>query len=141
MKNKNQSGFSLIELILVVVIIGVIAAIAIPNFLKAVAVAENGSALSTMKTIGLAQATLFSQKNRYARLDEVNQFQNGGLGQVTGNELTRGKFLYEMIPANPTDDELKLGFVVKATRTSVGQNEFPYVVQIDQSGYATPIFP
>lgn len=140
MKN-NQKGFSLIELILVVVMIGVIAAIAIPSFTKAVAAAENGSTLATMKTIQLAQSTIFSQKSRYGNLDEVNQFQNSSLGQVTDNQLYRGKFLYEMIPANPTPDELKTGYIIKATRISVSLNELPYTVEMNERGVTTPIFP
>ena len=137
----NQKGFSLIELILVVAMIGIIAAIAVPSLTKAVAAAENGSTLATMKTIQLAQSTIFSQKNRYGDLDEINQFQNNSLGQVTSNQLSRGKFLYEMIPANPTPDELKFGYIIKASRISVGPNEIPYIVQMDQTGITTPIFP
>ncbi len=140
MKN-NQKGFSLIELILVVAMIGIIAAIAVPSLTKAVAAAENGSTLATMKTIQLAQSTIFSQKSRYGNLGEINQFQNNSLGQVTGNQLSRGKFLYEMIPANPTPDELKLGYIIKASRISVGSNEIPYIVEMNERGVTTPIFP
>jgi prepilin-type N-terminal cleavage/methylation domain-containing protein len=140
MKN-NQKGFSLIELILVVLMIGIVAAIAIPSLTKAVAAAENGSTLATMKTVQLAQSTIFSQKSRYGNLNEVNQFQNNSLGQVTANQLFRGKFLYEMIPANPTPDELKLGYIIKASRISVGPNEIPYVVEMNERGVTTPIFP
>ena len=141
MKIGNDKGFSLVELLLVVVIIGVIAGLAVPALLKAKVAAENGAAFGTLRAIGSTQVSFFSQNSRFGRLDEINPMMGGGIGSLVGNQIIRGKsFVFEMTPPNPTNAELKDQYIITARRSVAGDTAI-YQYQIDQTGVITQIFP
>lgn len=75
--NKNQSGFTLIELVMVIVIIGILAAVALPKFVTLGSDARVGVMKSVQGSMQSANALI------YAKAALVGQL--GSTGAVTYN--------------------------------------------------------
>jgi len=63
---KGAKGFTLIELMIVVAIIGILAAIAIPNFLRFQAKSRTSEGKTNLKAIHIAQGSYYGEHNNYS---------------------------------------------------------------------------
>jgi type IV pilus assembly protein PilA len=139
---NNQKGFSLIELLVVITIVGILAALSVPLYKKAIIGTENGATFAMIKIMLQEQTNFYSQKGRYARLDELNTQFGGNFGTTVGNTIVRNKYTYSMSGTStpPTDAELKDSFTVVATRT-LDSVQNPYVIQVSPSGEIEQVLP
>ena len=109
---RSTKGFSLIELLIVVAIILIIAAIAIPNLLQARIAANEASAVGSLKALQSAEAIYF---NTYPTVGYAASIGNlGGPGPCTPSSTTA--CLIDSLVATSTPGSTgKSGFVFLAT--------------------------
>jgi prepilin-type N-terminal cleavage/methylation domain-containing protein len=137
---KSNKGFSLIELLIVVAVIGVIAVLAVPMLQKGIHASENGNMVGTMRAISSTEVSFYSQNGRFARLTEINNMLSGSIGSPSGADIIRGKFVISMVPAAPTDAELKNSYTITATRNVSGEGII-YQYELTQGGEIRQILP
>ena len=106
--------------------IGVIASIAIPYLQRGIRAAENGNMFASLRTVASTEVNYFTLNSRFGRIVEINNILSGAIGTNSGADVIRGKFTISMVPAAPTDAELKNGYTITATRTCLARVRYMF---------------
>jgi type IV pilus assembly protein PilA len=117
-KMKNKKGFTLIELMIVVAIIGILAALAIPDFMKMMAKSKQSEARTNLSAIYTMQSSYFGTHNTFG-----NTF--GLIGWSPS-----GQNLYAYYIADQTIDahSQKGGTYDQCSATNVATNQLAFTV-------------
>ena len=118
MLKKLQKGFTLIELMIVVAIIGILAAIAIPNFIKFQARSKQSEAKANTKAIFTAQKAFFQEKDRFSSLT----------GEVGFEPERNNRYAYYLGNGGSLEDRATSTIVNAATFTGINVDIFKYGV-------------
>lgn len=85
MERNKPKGFSLVELLVVIVVLGIILAIGVPGYRQYMQRANRADATTTLLRIAAAQERFFIQNGSYASTAQLAPAPPAGLG-ITGTE-------------------------------------------------------
>jgi len=88
-KSESKTGFTLIELMIVVAIIGILSAVAIPNFLRAANKAKFTSCVETLTSVKVAEEMYISDNGVYtSEPDYLAMYMIAGCDEPDGSDCT-----------------------------------------------------
>ena len=103
---RDQKGFTLIELMVVVAIIGILAAIAIPNFLRYQAKSRQAEARTNLGASFVSEVAYFGENARYGSFGEIGYALAGTSNRYTyrspangGTAGSTGAAAVDLLPA------------------------------------------
>src|SRR5438445_5987116 len=92
--SKLRNGFTLIELMIAVAIIGILAAVAIPNFMKFQARSKQSEAKTNLKALFTAEKAFKLEKDRYSSL----------VGEIGFSPERNNRYAYYLASGGTLDD-------------------------------------
>src|SRR5947209_20132142 len=106
---RNERGFTLIELLIVVAIIAILAAILIPNFLRARAQSQYAASKGNLKNLATALESYFVDKASYpAAITDLATGQ-AYLRAIPKDPCTNVAYTYTASGSPPTDYRMRVG--------------------------------
>lgn len=135
---KRVKGFTLIELLIVIAVIAILVALAVPNILSSRKRGNEARAQSKLKEIATAMATYRDRWGNGQYPTDLCSLVNSGMSQKTGlsfsgtcssNSVSEAGFTYKVVSARANR------FIVSATPVSATTADFAYAIAEDNKIY------
>ncbi len=143
MRRRNNTAFSLIELLIVVALIGIISSIAYPSYVEYIEKARTATAIGDITKLDLQMVNYFAKKVAYpASLDELgpvpidpwgNQYQYLNISTVKGvGKVRKDK---NLVPINSDYDLYSMGPDGKSVSPLTAKHSRDDIVRGNNGGF------
>ena len=126
--DKNKSGFTLLEIIIVIIIIGILASLALPKFFKTVEFSRSAEALTSLGTIRRAMDICYQPTGSYASCDNFTKLTIPDPGASPGAHWSYTTTPFVVAPTT---------YTITATRNTLDGGVSSDEITINQDGVKT----
>jgi prepilin-type N-terminal cleavage/methylation domain-containing protein len=136
-EGPQQTGFTLVELLIVVVILGILAAIAIPRFESATLESKEAQVLGNLAIVRQAIEIYAAQHNGYPTVDIVQQL-TGQTDRFGAAGTTYGPYIRGDFPMNPFKGRNDIQVLNTMYHTAYGLQGWMYAQQTGELRMNSP---
>jgi prepilin-type N-terminal cleavage/methylation domain-containing protein len=123
LQRRHEAGFSLTELLIVVAIIGILAAVAVPKLLENLKIGRETATINSLRTIHQNESLYNTMKGRFGTLKELNEAALIDANYSSGSPVSG--YVYTATEATPDQ------YCVQATRSTANTAYKDYNVTED----------